>query len=84
LGCYIPADDDWHHIALVYDSYKYELRYYLDGVACAVREQIWLMDSFNRLRIGEQQYGYILDDIKIWQGALTNQEIQTEANVFLP
>ncbi len=81
LGCYIPADNNWHHIALVYDSYLYQLRYYIDGILQVTREQVWLWDSFNSLVIGEQQYSYILDDLKIWEGALTNQQVAEEASL---
>lgn len=83
LGCYIPDDDDWHHITLVYDSYSYQIRYYIDGIERSVREQIWFWDSFDRLVMGEQQLGFAIDDLKIWEGALTPEQIAEEANLVI-
>jgi hypothetical protein len=84
LGCYIPADDDWHHITLVYDSYLYQIRYYIDGILESVREQVWFWGGFDRLVVGEQQYSFIIDDLKIWEGALTNQQVSQEAQLVIP
>lgn len=84
LGTYIPSDNNWHHIALAYDSYDYELRYYIDGVLKTVRPNVWLWNGLNALAIGEQQYSFIIDDLKIWDGALTNEKVVEEAGVGIP
>lgn len=84
LGTYIPNDNNWHHIALVYDSYDYEVRYYIDGVLETVRPNVWLWNGLNALAIGEQQYSFIIDDLKIWEGALTNEQVADEAGLVIP
>lgn len=79
LGPLIPRDDRWHHIAAVYDSYAYQLRYYIDGQEKAARPAIWLHLPFNRLTINEAQGTFSVDDLKIWRGALTAESIKEMA-----
>lgn len=81
LGTQLPHDDAWHHIALVYDSYQYKLRYYVDGEERAVREFVWAFLPYSRLLIREDQHGFYVDDLKIWQGALTPAQVRHEAGL---
>lgn len=78
LAAHLPDDDLWHHIALVYDSYDYELRYYIDGVSYPPVSLVWPLLPHDRLFIKEDQYGFFVDDLKIWQGTLTNAEVMEE------
>lgn len=72
----IPHDDRWHHITVVYDSYAYQLRYYLDGQRQAVRPAIWLHLPFDYMAINETQGTFTVDELTIWRGALNDAEIE--------
>lgn len=78
LSAHLPDDGEWHHVALVYDSYDYELRYYIDGILYPPVSHIWPLLPYDGLFIKEDQYGFYLDDLKIWQGALTSEEVIRE------
>lgn len=74
----IPYDDLWHHLALVYDSYRYKLRFYVDGEEKASSSMIWLENSqnINRLRIYMEGLSSELDDLAIYEGALSPTQVQ--------
>ena len=74
----IPLDTNWHHLALVYDSYRYLLRFYVDGVEKGSRNFLW---SLNRpladaLDIISENGVIEIDDIGVWEGALSLRQIQ--------
>lgn len=81
LGAHIPDDELWHHIAIVYDSYQYRLKYYIDGVEKGIKEMIWPLLPYNKLVMREDQYGFYVDDLKIWEGTLTAEEVSQEAQL---
>ena len=73
----LPHDDKWHHFAITYDSYRYELKFYIDGQKMNTVPFIWIKDGEepNRLSIINQLNSVELDEIRIWEGALTELEI---------
>jgi len=74
----IPADGLWHHLALTYDSYRYLLRFYVDGEEKNSWPFIWIKDGEepDELNIKSEMNNIELDDLGIWQGTLNELEIQ--------
>jgi len=74
----IPNDDAWHHIAMVYDSYRYKLSFYVDGEEKIVWPFIWLKDDENisRLSVSSNNFSAAIDDLGIWRGALSASQVQ--------
>jgi len=74
----IPRDLNWHLLALVYDSYRQVLRFYVDGVEKGARDYIW---SQNRsladgLDIVSENGISEINDLGVWEGALSMMQIQ--------
>ncbi len=80
IGAMIPSDGLWHQIAVVYDSYAYEMRYYIDGEQRATASEIWQRLPLTQLVITEEQGVMATDDIKIFQGVLQAEKIVDLAN----
>ncbi|MFA5024590.1 MAG: LamG-like jellyroll fold domain-containing protein [Patescibacteria group bacterium] len=74
----IPYDNLWHHLALTYDSYRYLLRFYVDGEEKRSIPYIWIKDGeeINRLEIKSESETSEIDDLRVYEGALREQEIQ--------
>jgi len=74
----LPYDDNWHHVAMVYDSYRYRLSLYVDGVEVMFKPYIWLPDwsTIGSLDISTKYYQALLDDFRIYKGALNISDIQ--------
>ena len=74
----ILNDDAWHHIAFVYDSYRYLLRLYVDGSEKASRPLIWMQpeDRVDQLKVLTDGYSSEIDDLALYAGALSPAEIQ--------
>ncbi|MCC5935277.1 MAG: hypothetical protein JJU35_13605, partial [Balneolales bacterium] len=81
----------WHHVAFVYDNDAGEQRIYVDGLADGTR----LTNAFDAhpdgidapLYIGHWISSYFngsMNDLRIWQGARTQAEIQANMNRSLP
>ena len=80
-------DMDWHHLATVYDR-SGDAVIYIDGVADATTmsiKKIGLVKVDNNVGIGRchwcgggktMGFNGILDEIKLWQAALTEDEVQ--------
>lgn len=81
LGSYIPNDTEWHHIALVYDSYRYEIKYYVDGILKITRPDIWPHLPINRLVIYEGRGSISIDELGIWEGSLSQEEVYNLAHI---
>lgn len=79
-----PDDKNWHHLALTYDSYRYLLRFYLDGEQKMERQFIRLKDGevINNLEIALENWPSSVDELKIWSGALTAKEVLAEYEAF--
>ncbi len=74
----IPHDLNWHHLAMVYDSYRNELNYYVDGELSRQEHFLWSADNsiINSLEILPENWGTEIDDLGIWQGALSPAQIR--------
>lgn len=74
----IPHDLNWHLLSLVYDSYRSELNYYVDGILNKQEFYLWSTSSpvIHNLTISAENWGTEIDDLGIWQGALSASQIQ--------
>jgi hypothetical protein len=76
-GLTLPHDDAWHHVALVYDSYDYQLNFYVDGELKYTISQTWLLDEIiDKLEIYNENWEYEIDELSIWQGALKASQVK--------
>jgi hypothetical protein len=78
INQHIPYDSAWHHLALVYDSYRYKLSFYVDGVVKASSSLIWMKpgEALSRLKILTDGYSSEIDDLRVYQGALSPKQIK--------
>lgn len=76
----IPNDSDWHYFSLVFDSSAFEMRFYIDGQEIYSGEAVPLVSGFDKLQMITENYPCNIDDLSIWQGALSQQEIQDYYN----
>jgi len=74
----IPHDANWHQLALVYDSYRRLLRFYVDGIEKANRSHIWSADRppIDGLEIVPENGLTEIDDLGVWEGALSPKQIE--------
>ncbi len=79
-----PTDNQWHHVVLTYDSYRYLLSFYLDGVKKMEKQLIKLRtgEKIEGLEIVKENYPSSLDELKVWSGTLTPAQVLTEYNTF--
>jgi hypothetical protein len=77
INKHIPYDDAWHHLALVYDSYRYKLSFYVDGEEKASTSLIWMKPevSIKGLKILTDGASSEIDDLRIYKGALSSKQI---------
>ncbi|MFA5886555.1 MAG: LamG-like jellyroll fold domain-containing protein [Patescibacteria group bacterium] len=75
---FIPYDNLWHHLALVYDSYRYKLSFYVDGQERASTALVWIKPSeeIKSLKITSSSDGSEIDDLSIYTGALSPVQIE--------
>lgn len=78
LGKAIPSGHDWHYLAYVYDSYRYELSFYVDGEKKASSSLIWMPDSekIKGIKIMTGGEEAEIDDLSLWQGALSPSQVK--------
>jgi hypothetical protein len=74
----IPDDTNWHKLVMTYDSYRYRWRFYVDGAVVLERSFIrFPVDTaFDSLNLTNENSYSSLDDVQIWQGALTPKQIK--------
>ena len=74
----ITHDLNWHLLALVYDSYRQVLRFYIDGVEKGARNFIWSQNRSlaDALSIVSENGVSEIDDLGVWEGALSIMQIQ--------
>lgn len=74
----LPYDENWHHFALVYDSYRYKLQLFIDGQAKREMSYYWIKDGEgpNKLFIFPELNQVELDDLGVWEGSLTPLQVQ--------
>jgi hypothetical protein len=89
VGSTPVADGQWHHVAVVYDGTSKRL--YVDGQLDASSSYSFPVDTNNlnvRLGANEQyepgQYGGHLDDVRIYDRALSAQEVTNDMNTPVP
>lgn len=70
-------DNEWHQTALVYDSYRYQLTLYFDGQPLWRESRPWLAEPLSKLAIGQDAQPIDLDELTLWQGALTDEQVET-------
>ncbi|HNW55911.1 MAG TPA: lamin tail domain-containing protein, partial [bacterium] len=70
-------DNKWHQTALVYDSYRYQLTLYFDGQPIWRESRSWIAEPLSKLIIGQDAQPIDLDELTLWQGALTDEQIET-------
>ncbi len=78
VGLTIPHDDVWHHLALTYNSHDYLLRFYVDGEEKFSSSFIWIEAGKepDRLEIKSENNNSEMDELGVWQGVLTSEEIK--------
>ncbi len=74
----IPYDEAWHHLAVVYDSYRYHLYYYVDGELEASAPYVWIREGeeADNLEMKSEYNKSEIDELKIWQGALLAGQVR--------
>jgi len=76
LSNIFSKDNQWHHLALVYDSYNFYLAFYVDGVEKIKIPKVWFKRPITKLVIQGENFPYKIDELAIWQGALSRTEIK--------
>jgi hypothetical protein len=78
----IPHDDAWHYLALTYDSYRYLLSFYVDGVLESSSSLIFVPDGDEPeyLSITNNNCFSSVDELGIWQGTLSAKQIEALYN----
>ncbi len=78
----IPHDAKWHHLALTFDSYRYQLKFFVDGQEKRSLPYFWIKegDAPNRLEIRNELNSIELDDLSLWEGALRPTQIENIYN----
>jgi len=70
------ADDNWHYFALVFNSHDYRYDFYIDGQNIHSEESLPLANpAFNQIHIRGDNYPYSIDELAVFQGALSSDEI---------
>jgi hypothetical protein len=74
----IPYDNAWHHLALIYDSYRYKLNFYVDGEEKASFSLVKLKDGeeIGRLSVSSNNDKAEIDDLSIYSGALSPAQVK--------
>ncbi len=75
IGDIVPADGDWHHAAMVYDSYNFYMYIYIDGEEKIQIPHIWLDEPIQEISIYAENFPCQIDELEIWQGALTAEQV---------
>jgi len=77
---YIPNDKNWHHFVLTYDSYRYLLKFYVDGEEKYQREYVKLKDGtkIDGFSIVQENWPSAIDELKIWDGVLFPSQVKAE------
>ncbi|MBP7118264.1 MAG: hypothetical protein KBB33_08045 [Candidatus Cloacimonetes bacterium] len=73
----LVGDNDWHHIAMVYDAFAATGRLYLDGI-CVAESALTLLDTPGGSLHVDNSSGFtgFIDDIRLWNTARSAEEIQ--------
>lgn len=72
----LPLDDLWHEIAFIYNAYDYNLKIIIDGQEKYSRDLPWLSSRPSKLKIRRDNFYFLLDELKIWQGDVKFSSLQ--------
>ena len=82
------ADTNWHHLACTYDLATRQRIVYVDGIGWQTKNSVAIQanGTFNIGRVpwGEGYFSGTIDDVRIYNRALGQSEIQTDMNAPLP
>ncbi|MCF7820164.1 MAG: thermonuclease family protein [Candidatus Pacebacteria bacterium] len=71
----LPYDNDWHYLAIIYNGYDYSLKLMLDGQEVLSRDFPWLAFYPDKLKIRRENFYFIVDELKIWQGDIQVEDL---------
>ena len=87
LGKTVIADDQWHHVVVVYevsDAGRREVRFYIDGVLESFAQRnkghgiVNVASAASRpLRMGADLFSCQMDELYIVKGALNEESVQS-------
>jgi len=78
-------DENWHHLALTYDSYRYKLKFYHNGHLVYEQKRKSfspLVDDFSQLEIEGLNGKSYIDELKLWQGTLQKEQVMHEYSLI--
>lgn len=77
-GVIFPYDRAWHQAVMVYDSYRQKLSLYANGEERAYKFFPWMSPdlTINNLQIFSNNQPTLIDDVRIYRGALRPAEVQ--------
>ena len=71
----IPNDNNWHHVVLVYNSKDFKIFFYVDGEKKFETDYVAKDMTVEKIEIKKEGWPYAIDELNIWQGVLTSQQI---------
>ena len=79
----------WHHVAVTYDAASTTMKLYRDGQLRSTRTDVDPVDEGNMVRIGAfndaaNSFTGTMDEVRIWNRALSPSEIANTMNCELP
>ena len=81
----LPKDDLWHHLALVYDDYRYRWQLFVDGQLKLESQDLPLaVTNLDGLSLATEVTGFKLDNLKLWQGSLDAAKVLSEYEAEKP
>ncbi len=81
----LPKDDLWHHLALVYDDYRYRWQLFVDGKLKLEKQDLPLdITNLDGLSLATEVTGFKLDNLKLWQGSLDAAKVLSEYEAEKP
>jgi len=77
---FLPGDNLWHHLALVYDDYRYRWQLFVDGQLKIDLESLPLPTGakIDNLSFRSSVNDYKIDNFKLWQGSLSADKVEEE------
>ena len=77
---FLPGDNLWHHLALVYDDYRYRWQLFVDGQLKIDLESLPLPAGakIDNLSFRSSVSDYKIDNFKLWQGSLSADKVEEE------
>lgn len=86
LSTVVPLDDEWVHICATFDTDTTEARFYINGEVVAEGAD-WIGDQFTAngdqfIQIGATNVDSAIDELYVWDRALTYNEVQTLQTTF--